>query len=109
MTRLTLDCRECNGDGRLWCQTDVDYWRMIGECDACDGSGIERCSECSEPAVEIYRSRSPSTGETFHHPVCAAHLAEWREDEAERGEELDPDRLRDDAIERAALRKEWAA
>ena len=78
---LRLPCSECDGDGRLWRQTDADYWKYAGECDACDGSGIERCSECDKPAVDIYSHTS--RGQTFNHPVCAIHLAEWLEDEAE--------------------------
>ena len=77
---LQLPCSECDGDGRLWRQTDADYFICIGVCPQCDGEKAERCSECDKPAVDIYSHTS--RGQTFSHPVCATHLAEWLEDEA---------------------------
>lgn len=77
MTRMhAIDCRECGGDGRLWCQTDVDYWKYAGECPACDGSGAERCCECGEPATDAFIDGKDMT------PLCERHMAQYQEDAA---------------------------
>ena len=104
--RNRIRCNECDGHGVYSIANSLDPYAKLYDCEACEGSGDARCSECDEAAVDIYSHTS--RGQTFSHPVCAAHLAEWQEDEAERVEELDPDRLREDRDERAMLRKEWA-
>ena len=81
--RIAIPCGECDGNGRLWTSryggNDPDVWDA-GPCLHCRGTGIQRCCECNEAAVDIYSHTV--RGRRIDHPVCAAHLAEWLEDEA---------------------------
>jgi hypothetical protein len=79
---IHIPCDECSGSGHWTCDGGNNPYARTYDCEVCDGSGQSRCSECDAFAVDIYSH--VSRGQTFTHPVCAAHLAEWREDEADR-------------------------
>jgi len=63
--------------------------RTRTKCPECDGAGYWSIAYSLDPYGKLYECE-----------LCEGTGFET--------EELDPDRLRDDAIERAMLRKEWA-
>jgi len=68
-------CGECRGKGWLLCEG-----RLRIECDVCQETGAEPCSECDDgtPATEVYDVRCTPR---LSMPLCARHYHEYLDDE----------------------------
>ena len=68
-------CGKCGGEGQIYTSryggNDPDVW-PTGQCDACEGSGDERCSKrsCASPAVGFDEDGDP---------LCEDCMFEWVE------------------------------
>ena len=81
-----IPCTECGGTGRVirsrYGGNDPDQWDA-GACEYCDGTGQQRCSECSEFATDAWIEPGNADYAERVYPLCSTHMRLYAEAAAE--------------------------
>jgi len=69
---ITDVCPKCGGEGLLFEQLDVDYFKPYSRCDECDGAEVVpvRCEECGGTFTPIEWQEGDHLGEYHYHKFC---------------------------------------
>jgi len=76
----SIPCTTCGGEGRVEASryggNDPDTWLI--RCDACNGSGHERCCECRRPATDAWIEPEQSGQPERSYFLCDAHMQAYQ-------------------------------